>query len=159
VLPDGERGEIVIRGHNVMKGYLGRPEATAEAIDERGWFHSGDVGVRNADGSFAIVDRLKDMILRGGFNVYPREVEEVLAGHPGIAQVAVVGFPDDVHGEEICAVVVRSPDGADLDGPGLIEWSKQHLGRYKYPRRVEFAESLPLGPSGKVLKREIVKTL
>jgi long-chain acyl-CoA synthetase len=123
------------------------------------WFRTGDLGTVDDDGFISIVDRKKDMILRGGFNVYPREVEEVLATHPGIAQVAVVGFPDEVHGEEICAVVVRSPEGADLDAPGLIDWCKERLGRHKYPRRVEFAESLPLGPSGKVLKREIVKTL
>jgi len=99
------------------------------------------------------------MILRGGFNVYPREVEEVLARHPGVAQVAVVGFPDDVHGEEVCAVVVRSPEGGDLTAEVLIDWSKEHLGRYKYPRRVEFVTDLPLGPSGKVLKRELAKNL
>jgi long-chain acyl-CoA synthetase len=158
LLGPGEIGEVVLRGHNIFSSYLNNPEAT-EAVLVDNWFHTGDLGTVDEDGFISIVDRKKDMILRGGFNVYPREVEEVLAGHPGIAQVAVVGFPDDVHGEEICAVVVRSPEGADLDGPGLIEWCKGRLGRYKYPRRVEFADTLPLGPSGKVLKREIVKTL
>ncbi len=154
----GEIGEVVLRGHNIFAGYLNNPEATAAVLVD-GWFRTGDLGTVDEDGFIAIVDRKKDLILRGGFNVYPREVEEVLAGHPGVAQVAVVGFPDDVHGEEICAVVVRSPEGTDLDGSTLIEWSKERLGRHKYPRRVEFAETLPLGPSGKVLKREIVKTL
>ena len=154
----GEIGEVVLRGHNIFSGYLNNPEAT-EAVLVDGWFRTGDLGTVDSDAFISIVDRKKDMILRGGFNVYPREVEEVLAGHPGVAQVAVVGFPDEVHGEEICAVVVRSPEGADLDGPTLIEWSKERLGRYKYPRRVEFADTLPLGPSGKVLKREIVTTL
>ncbi len=124
-----------------------------------GWFRTGDLGVKDADGFLSIVDRKKDMILRGGYNVYPREVEEVLAGHPGVSQVAVVGFPSEVHGEEICAVIVRSPEGADLDEDALIGWSQLQLGRYKYPRRVEFVESLPMGASGKILKREIVANL
>ncbi len=154
----GEIGEVVLRGHHIFSGYLNNPEATA-AVMVDGWFRTGDLGTVDEDGFFSIVDRKKDLILRGGFNVYPREVEEVLAGHPAIAQVAVVGFPDDVHGEEICAVVVRAPDGGDLDEASLIEWSKERLGRYKYPRRVEFVTDLPLGPSGKVLKRELVKGL
>ncbi len=158
LLPPGEIGEVVLRGHNIFSGYLNNPEATRAVLVD-GWFRTGDLGTVDTDGFISIVDRKKDMILRGGFNVYPREVEEILAGHPGVAQVAVVGFPDDVHGEEICAVVVRSPEGADLDGPGLIEWSKERLGRYKYPRRVEFTDALPMGPSGKILKREIVTTL
>jgi long-chain acyl-CoA synthetase len=158
LLGPGQIGEVVLRGHNIFSGYLNNPEATAAVLVDN-WFRTGDLGTVDDDGFISIVDRKKDMILRGGFNVYPREVEEVLATHPGIAQVAVVGFPDEVHGEEICAVVVRSPEGADLDAPGLIDWCKERLGRHKYPRRVEFAESLPLGPSGKVLKREIVKTL
>jgi long-chain acyl-CoA synthetase len=115
--------------------------------------------VKDADGFISIVDRKKDLIIRGGFNVYPREVEEILAGHPGVAQVAVVGTADAQHGEEICAVVVRSPEGADLDAETLIAWSRERLGRHKFPRRVEFFEALPLGPSGKILKRELVKEL
>jgi long-chain acyl-CoA synthetase len=154
----GETGEVVIRGHNIFAGYLNNPEATA-AVKVDGWFRSGDLGVIDDDGFLSIVDRKKDLILRGGFNVYPREVEEVLAGHPGVAQVAVLGFAHDVLGEEIAAVVVRSPEGADLDAATLIAWSQERLGRYKYPRRVEFADALPLGPSGKVLKRELVKGL
>lgn len=154
----GEIGEVVIRGHNVFAGYLGNPEATARVLVD-GWFRSGDLGTIDKDGFISIVDRKNDLIVRGGFNVYPREVEEVLAGHPGIAQVAVVAVPDEVHGEEVCAVVVRSPEGADLDAPTLVSWAGERMGRHKYPRRVEFVEALPMGPSGKVLKREIVRTL
>ena len=105
---------MVIRGHNIFAGYLNNPEATA-AVMVDGWFRSGDLGTIDDDGFLSIVDRKKDLILRGGYNVYPREVEEILAGHPGVAQVAVIGFTDDEYGEEICAVVVRSPEGADLD--------------------------------------------
>jgi long-chain acyl-CoA synthetase len=158
LLPQGEIGEVVLRGHNIFAGYLNNPEATAAALVD-GWFRSGDLGTKDEDGFISIVDRKKDLIIRGGFNVYPREVEEVLAGHPGVAQVAVVGTADPEHGEEICAVVVRSPEGADLDEATLIGWSQERLGRHKYPRRVEFFEALPLGPSGKILKREIVKDL
>ncbi|MFI9611578.1 long-chain fatty acid--CoA ligase [Streptomyces sp. NPDC052023] len=153
LLPAGELGEVVVRGHNVFSGYLGRPEATAEVLVD-GWFRTGDLGTKDEDGFLRIVDRQKDVVIRGGYNVYPREVEEVLMRHPGIAQVAVIGLPDDLHGEEVCAVVVPAP-GADLDAAGVSEWSKQHLGRHKYPRRVEFADALPLGPSMKVLKREL----
>ncbi|CAL9356112.1 Long-chain-fatty-acid--CoA ligase [Streptomyces sp. enrichment culture] len=153
LLPPGELGEVVVRGHNVFSGYLGRPEATAEALVD-GWFRTGDLGTKDDEGFLRIVDRKKDVIIRGGYNVYPREVEEVLMRHPGIAQVAVIGLPDDLHGEEVCAVVVPAPDAA----PGaaeITEWSRQHLGRHKYPRRVEFTDALPLGPSMKVLKREL----
>ncbi len=158
LLPQGEVGEVVLRGHNVFAGYLNNPKATAAVLVD-GWFRSGDLGVVDEDGFLSIVDRKKDLIIRGGFNVYPREVEEVLAAHPGVAQVAVVAVPDPQHGEEICAVVIRSPEGGDLEPEALIEWSKERLGRHKYPRRVEFFEALPLGPSGKVLKRQLVKDL
>ena len=158
LLPQGEVGEVVMRGHNVFAGYLNNELASATALVD-GWFRSGDLGRKDADGFLSIVDRKKDLIIRGGFNVYPREVEEVLAAHPGVAQVAVVAVPDDEYGEEICAVIVRSPDGAQLDAGGLISWAQERLGRHKYPRRVEFFQALPLGPSGKVLKREIVKDL
>ncbi|MEU9643728.1 long-chain fatty acid--CoA ligase [Streptomyces sp. NPDC048188] len=157
LLPAGELGEVVVRGHNVFSGYLGRPEATAQALVD-GWFRTGDLGTKDEDGFLRIVDRKKDVIIRGGYNVYPREVEEVLMRHPGIAQAAVIGLPDELHGEEICAVVVRAPGttpGATPDAAAITEWSKQHLGRHKYPRRVEFADELPLGPSMKVLKREL----
>jgi long-chain acyl-CoA synthetase len=156
LLPPGEVGELVIRGHNLMAGYLNRPEATA-AVMVDGWFRSADLGVKDADGYLTIVDRKKDMVLRGGYNVYPREVEEVLMRHPAVAQVAVIGIPDSWYGEEVCAVVRPAP-GA-VAGPSLATeistWSKDRLAAYKYPRRVEFVDELPVGPSGKVLKREL----
>ncbi|MFB9235772.1 long-chain fatty acid--CoA ligase [Plantactinospora siamensis] len=159
LLPAGEFGEIVIRGHNVFAGYLGRPEATAEALVD-GWFRSGDLGRKDADGFITVVDRKKDMIIRGGFNVYPREVEEALARHPAVGQVAVIGVPDPVHGEEICAVVVPDPAGSGTPSEQeLIDWSREHLGRHKYPRQVRYVDALPLGPSHKVLKRELRRTL
>ncbi|GAA2006261.1 long-chain fatty acid--CoA ligase [Nakamurella flavida] len=158
LLPLGEIGEIVIRGHNVFAGYLNNPAATAEVLVD-GWFRTGDLGTQDADGFITIVDRKKDLILRGGFNVYPREVEEVLAGHPGVAQVAVLGVSDAVQGEEVCAVVVRTADAGALTEVELIAWAREQMGRHKYPRRVEFVEQMPLGPSGKVLKRELAKGL
>ena len=147
-LPDGERGEICIRGHNVMKGYLGRPEATAEAL-RGGWFHSGDIGIRDEDGSYRIVDRKKDMILRGGFNVYPREVEEVLYEHPDILEAAVIGVEHESHGEEVKAVVVTRPESG-LTGDELVDWTKQRLAAYKYPRIVEYLDELPKTGTGKI---------
>jgi long-chain acyl-CoA synthetase len=121
-----------------------------------GWFRSGDLGTKDEQGFITIVDRKKDLVIRGGFNVYPREVEEALARHPGVVQVAVIGVPDAVHGEEICAVVVRDSGGPTEDE--LIGWAKERLGRHKYPRQVRFVDSLPLGPSHKVLKRELRRT-
>ncbi len=152
-----EVGEIVIRGHNVFTGYLNRPEATA-AVMVDGWFRTGDLGYKDSDGFVFIVDRKKDLIIRGGFNVYPREVEETLMRHPEVVQVAVVPQPHATYGEEICAVVVLGA-GSTLDAAALIEWSQERLGKHKYPREVRFVASLPLGPSGKILKREIVRTL
>ncbi|HEX3588840.1 MAG TPA: long-chain fatty acid--CoA ligase [Pseudonocardiaceae bacterium] len=153
LLPVGELGEIVVRGHDVFAGYLDNPEATAEAIVD-GWFRTGDIGRKDEQGFISIVDRKKDLIIRGGFNVYPREVEEVLLRHPSVAQVAVIGLPDESHGEEVCAVVVPT-DPATFDAAALIEWAQHELGRHKYPRRVEVVTELPLGPSHKVLKREL----
>jgi len=152
-VPDGERGEICIRGHNVMKGYLKRAEATAEAL-RGGWFHSGDIGVRDTDGAYSIVDRKKDMILRGGFNVYPREVEEVLYSHEAVIEAAVFGVPHPSHGEEVKAVIVLKP-GTKLSADDVIAFCKQRLAAYKYPRIVEFSAELPKGPTGKILKREL----
>jgi long-chain acyl-CoA synthetase len=158
LLPLGELGEIVIRGHNVMKGYHNRPEETRAAIVD-GWFRSGDLGTKDAEGFVTIVDRKKDMVLRGGFNVYPREVEEVLLRHPAVAQVAVLGVPDPLYGEEVCAVVVRRAEAVELPeddlAAGISAWSREHMAAYKYPRIVRFTDALPLGPSGKVLKREL----
>jgi long-chain acyl-CoA synthetase len=156
LLPTGELGEIVVRGHNVFTEYLGRPEATAEALVD-GWFRTGDLGTKDGDGFISIVDRKKDVIIRGGFNVYPREVEEVLMRHPAVAQAAVIGLPDPVHGEEVCAVVVPK-EGEDTDTAAIAAWAKEHLAKHKYPRRVEIARELPLGPSMKVLKRELRDT-
>jgi long-chain acyl-CoA synthetase len=150
----GEVGEIVIRGHNVMKGYWHRPEATEEAIDADGWFHSGDMGTIDEDGYFFIVDRKKDMIIRGGFNVYPREIEEVIYEHPDVREVAVLGIPHDSHGEEVAAAVALK-DGASVTEDELREFAKERVAAYKYPRRVWFVDELPKGPTGKILKREI----
>ncbi|WP_327256418.1 long-chain-fatty-acid--CoA ligase [Streptomyces sp. NBC_01244] len=151
LLPDGEVGEVVIRGHNVFAGYLDDPEASAAVLID-GWFRTGDLGVRDEDGFLTIVDRKKDLIIRGGYNVYPREVEEVLARHPAVAEVAVIGLPDPARGEEICAVVVLRHEVTEDE---LVAWSRERLGRHKYPRIVRFLPELPLGPSGKVLKREL----
>jgi long-chain acyl-CoA synthetase len=148
-----ELGEIVIRGHNIMKGYYKRPEATAEAI-RNGWFHSGDIGRRDEDGFLYIVDRVKDMIIRGGFNVYPREIEEVLLTHPAVSLAAVVGIPHERHGEEVKAFVILK-QGVELSEAELIAWSKQNMADYKYPRIVEFRTSLPMTATGKILKREL----
>jgi long-chain acyl-CoA synthetase len=154
-LPVGEVGEIVVRGHNVMKGYWKRPEATAEAIRE-GWFHTGDLGRTDQDGYFYIVDRKKDMIIRGGYNVYPREVEEVLYEHPKIREAAVIGLPDERWGEEIGAAVVLH-QGERLEAQEVSDYVKERIAAYKYPRVVWFVDELPKGPTGKILKREIAR--
>jgi long-chain acyl-CoA synthetase len=149
----GERGEVVVRGPSVMKGYYNRPEATEEAT-RNGWFHTGDIGVFDSDGYLSIVDRKKDMILRAGYNVYPRELEEVLLTHPAIAQVAIVGIPDPRVGEEVKAFVIRKP-GASVTEEMLVDWAREQFASYKYPRVVEFRDSLPISATGKVLKREL----
>jgi long-chain acyl-CoA synthetase len=152
-VPRGEVGEIVIRGHNVMKGYWQRPDATAEAM-RGGWFHSGDMARVDEDGYFFIVDRKKDLIIRGGYNVYPREVEEVLYEHPKIREAAVLGVPHDEWGEEIGAAVVPH-EGEELSPREVGEYVKERIAAYKYPRIVWFLDELPKGPTGKILKREI----
>ncbi|HEX8398994.1 MAG TPA: long-chain fatty acid--CoA ligase [Pyrinomonadaceae bacterium] len=149
----GERGEVVIRGSNVMKGYYKRPEATEEAF-RSGWFHTGDIGVIDQEGYLSIVDRKKDMILRGGYNVYPRELEEVIMTHPAVSLCAVVGVPDPKMGEEVKAFLVLK-QGASLDEEEMIAWCKEQFAANKYPRYVEFRDSLPIGGTGKVLKREL----
>ncbi|MGW7368219.1 long-chain-fatty-acid--CoA ligase [Streptomyces sp. NPDC054841] len=146
-------GEIVIRGHNIMKGYHNRSEATAEVM-RGGWFRTGDLARRDADGWFYIVDRAKDMIIRGGFNVYPREIEEVLLTHPAVSMAAVIGVPHDRHGEEVKACIVLAP-GAELSEQELIAWCKEEMAGYKYPRLVEFLDVLPTNATGKILKREL----
>ena len=147
-------GEIAIRGHNIMKGYYKRPDDTAWAMRD-GWFRSGDLARRDDDGFYYIVDRAKDMILRGGFNVYPREVEEVLITHPDVSLAAVVGVPHESHGEEVKAFVILR-EGATLSEADLVAWGKDQMAGYKYPRIVEFRETLPMTATGKILKRELV---
>jgi long-chain acyl-CoA synthetase len=150
----GDVGEILIRGPVVMSGYWNRPEATAEAIDEDGWLHTGDLAKQDEDGYFFIVDRKKELIIRGGFNIYPREIEEVLYEHPAIREVAVVGIPHDSLGEEVGAAVALKP-GASATAEDVQSFVKERVAAYKYPRRIWFVEQLPKGSTGKVLKREI----
>ena len=152
-LPVGKEGEIVIRGHNVMKGYYKRDEANEEAF-KGGWFHSGDIGKMDSDGYFYIVDRKKDMIIRGGFNVYPREIEEVLMTHPEVSLCAVIGVPSEQHGEEVKAYIVKKPAAADTEEQ-LLAWCKEQFAAYKYPRLIEFRDQLPISATGKILKREL----
>ncbi|ATL85188.1 long-chain-fatty-acid--CoA ligase [Streptomyces malaysiensis] len=146
-------GEIAIKGPQIMKCYHGRHQATAEAIKD-GWFRSGDLARRDGDDYFVIVDRSKDMIIRGGYNVYPRELEEMLMTHPAISLVAVVGVPHVSHGEEIKAIVVAEP-GAQITADELVAWGREHFAAYKYPRLVEFRDALPMTSTGKILKREL----
>jgi long-chain acyl-CoA synthetase len=152
--PQGERGEIIVRGHSVMKGYYKRAEATAEAM-RGGWFHTGDIAYQDVDGYFFIVDRKKDMILRGGYNVYPRELEEVLVTHPAISLAAVVGVPHETLGQEVKAYLVRKP-GMTATVEEISTWCKQQMAQYKYPRYIEFRDTLPMTATGKILKRELV---
>src|SRR5262249_43230282 len=147
-LPDGERGEIAIRGHNVMKGYWKRPEATAETM-RGGWVHSGDSGVRDPNASYGIVDRVKDMIIRGGFNVYPREVEEVLYAHPAVIEAAVIGVAHPSHGEEVKAVLAIAK-GQSVSADEIMAWCKERLAAYKYPPPGECGRGPPNGPTGTV---------
>jgi long-chain acyl-CoA synthetase len=149
---DGEIGEIVIRGENVMKGYWNKPEATADAMRD-GWFHSGDLARRDEDGFYFIVDRKKDMIIRNGYKVYPREVEEILYTHPAVAEAAVFGVPDAACGEEVAALVTLK-DGASATDGELRDYVKERIAVFKYPRIVRFGP-IPKGPTGKILKREI----
>jgi long-chain acyl-CoA synthetase len=154
-LPPGEEhvGEIVIRGHNIMKGYYKNPQATEEAF-RHGWFHTGDLAYADEDGYLFIVDRKKDLIIRGGYNVYPREIEEVLYGHEAIAEAAVIGKPDEKLGEEVVAIIGLKP-GADVDPEDVIAWTKERMAAYKYPREVRIVDELPKGPTGKILKKEL----
>jgi long-chain acyl-CoA synthetase len=153
-LPIGEVGEVVIRGHNVMKGYYNKPEATAEAFAGSSWFHTEDLGKKDEDGYVYIVDRVKDMVIRGGYNVYPREIEEVLLTHPDVSLASVIGIPNDSHGEEIVAYIVLN-SGADITEDQIIDWSKEQMAAYKYPRIVHFRESLPMTATGKILKKDL----
>ena len=151
--PPGEVGEIVIRGHNVMKGYWKRPDATAAAIVD-GWFHTGDMATRDEDGFYFIVDRKKDIIIRGGYNVYPREIEEVLYEHPAVREAAVIGVPHPTYGEEVAAAITLRP-GTQATPDELRQYVKSRVAAYKYPRYVWLADRLPKGATGKILKRDI----
>jgi acyl-CoA synthetase (AMP-forming)/AMP-acid ligase II len=153
-VPRGEPGEVWVRGYNVMRGYFEDPEETARAIDPDGWLHTGDIGIMNEKGYLKITDRIKDMFIMGGFNVYPAEVENQLFEHPGIAASAVIGVPDERMGEVGMAFVVPAP-GARLDAAQIIAWSRDHLANYKVPRHVEIVNELPRNASGKVLKFEL----
>ena len=148
-----EVGEIVIRGHNIMKGYYRRPEATREAIID-GWFHSGDMGKVDEDGFYYVVDRKKDLIIRGGMNIYPREIEEVVYGHPKVLEVAVIGVPDAMRGEEV-KVFVSPRDGENLEPEEIHEYMRERMAKFKWPKEVEVLPELPKGPTGKILKREL----
>jgi fatty-acyl-CoA synthase len=147
----GARGEICVRGPNVMKGYWNRTEATAAAIDPEGWFHTGDVGYLDEDGFLFVADRIKDMVITGGENVYPAEVESVLYSHPDVADVAVIGLPDERWGEAVTAIVVLKPEAA-LTLEELRSFAGEQLARYKLPSRLELVDVLPRNPAGKVLK-------
>jgi len=152
-VPDGELGEIVLRGENILKGYFKNEAATTTAF-RNGWFHTGDIGYRDADGYYYIVDRKSDMIIRGGENIYPREIDEVLYQHPQISAAAVIGVPDELYGEEVAAVVVLKRD-AKTSEQELMDFCKARLADYKCPKTVRFVEDIPKGPTGKLLKREL----
>jgi long-chain acyl-CoA synthetase len=154
-VPDGELGEIVLRGENILKGYYKNDLANTAAF-RNGWFHTGDIGYRDADGFYYIVDRKSDMIIRGGENIYPREIDEVLYQHPDIASAAVIGVPDNLYGEEVAAFVVLKP-GASKSEQEVIDYCKARLADFKCPKTVRFVEDIPKGPTGKLLKRELAK--
>lgn len=154
-LPPGEKGQLLYRGHNVMKGYFNRPEVNKEVL-KGGWLHSGDVAYMDEDGYYYIVDRTKDMVIRGGLNVYPREVEEVMMEHPAISMVAVIGVPHEQYGEEIKACVVLE-NGHSATQEEIMDWTKSRIAAYKYPRIVAFMEELPMNATGKILKKELRK--
>ena len=154
-VPEGDLGEIVLRGENILKGYF-KNEAATETAFRNGWFHTGDIGYRDAEGFYYIVDRKSDMIIRGGENIYPREIDEVLYQHPQIGAAAVIGVPDQLYGEEVAAVVVLKP-GAEISEQDVIEFCKARLADYKCPKTVRFVEDIPKGPTGKLLKRELAQ--
>ena len=156
-VPEGELGEIVLRGENILKGYY-KNNAANDTAFRNGWFHTGDIGYRDKDGFFYIVDRKSDMIIRGGENIYPREIDEVLYQHPDVAAAAVVGVPDTLYGEEVAAVIVLKP-GAKTSEQQVIDYCKGRLADFKCPKTVHFMEDIPKGPTGKLLKRELAKML
>ena len=153
-VPDGTVGELWTRSIQNMAGYWANEEATRAAIDDDGWFRTGDAGYQTADGFLFLHDRVKDMIVSGGENIYPAEVENVLSRHPDVTDVAVVGVPDEKWGEAVKAVVVRR-DGSATTGEEIIDFAREHLAGYKLPKSIDFADELPRNPSGKLLKREL----
>ncbi|MDX2590828.1 MULTISPECIES: AMP-binding protein [Streptomyces] len=155
--PPGTVGEVHIKGPTVMRGYWNRPADTAAALSPDGWLRTGDLGETDTDGDLRIVDRIKDLIIRGGYNVYPGEVEEVLYEHPDIVEAAVIGAPDDHYGEEVAALIAARP-GSQLDAAEVSSWARERLSAYKIPRIVRFVDALPKGPTGKILKRSIDRT-
>ncbi|HEX8175564.1 MAG TPA: long-chain-fatty-acid--CoA ligase [Pyrinomonadaceae bacterium] len=155
-VPDGSLGEIVLRGENILKGYFKNPEATGRAF-RNGWFHTGDVGYRDSDGFFYIVDRKTDMIIRGGENIYPREIDEVLYQHPSIAAAATIGIPDTLYGEEVAAFVILKEGAEGVTGEDVISFCRERLADYKCPKVVRFVKDIPKGPTGKLLKRELAR--
>jgi long-chain acyl-CoA synthetase len=154
---DGESGEIVLRGENIFKGYFKNDDATARAF-RGGWFHTGDVGYKDAEGFFYIVDRKSDMIIRGGENIYPREIDELLYQHPAVATAATIGVPDELYGEEVAAFVVLK-EGAHATEAELLDHCRAHLADFKCPKTIHFVADVPKGPTGKVLKRELARRL
>jgi long-chain acyl-CoA synthetase len=154
-VPDCELGEIVLRGENILKGYYKNPEATAAAF-RNGWFHTGDVGYRDQEGFFYIVDRKSDMIIRGGENIYPREIDEVLYRHAAVAAAATIGVPDPLYGEEVAAFVVPRK-GMEISEEELISYCQKHLADYKCPKSIRIVRDIPKGPTGKLLKRELAR--
>jgi long-chain acyl-CoA synthetase len=152
---DGTLGEIVMRGQNILKGYYKNPEATELAF-RNGWFHTGDIGFRDAEGFFYIVDRKTDMIIRGGENIYPREIDEVLYQHPSVAIAATIGIPDPLYGEEVAAFIVTR-EGTRVSEEDLISFCRDKLADFKCPKTIRFVKEIPKGPTGKLLKRELVK--
>jgi long-chain acyl-CoA synthetase len=154
-MPDGELGEIVMRGENILKGYYRNEEATAIAF-RNGWFHTGDIGYRDRDGFFYIVDRKSDMIIRGGENIYPREIDEVLYQHPAVAAAATIGVPNELYGEEVAAFVVLR-EGREVSEAELLSFCREHLADYKTPKTIRFVTEIAKGPTGKLLKRELAR--
>src|SRR5256886_10686743 len=152
-VPEGELGEIVLRGENILKGYFKNPEATEQAF-RNGWFHTGDIGYRDQDGFFFIVDRKSDMIIRGGENIYPREIDEVLYQHPAVAAAATIGVSDPLYGEEVTAFIVLK-EGVKISEDELIAHCQSQLADYKCPKTIRFVKDIPKGPTGKLLKREL----
>jgi acyl-CoA synthetase (AMP-forming)/AMP-acid ligase II len=156
-VPDGDQGELWFRTPQLMKGYLNKPEATAEAITPDGWFRTGDIGRVDADGYVFVEDRLKDMIISGGENIYSIEVERVLAEHPAVAEVAVFGVPDEKWGEAVKAVVALEGEAEPVTADELIGWARERLAAYKCPKTVDFTDALPRNPTGKIMKKDLRK--